>query len=104
MFTMDRRLKLHQLLREIPDVKEVYFQAPGKDLMVYPCIIYELGARDVQHANNSPYRNTKRYEATVIDRKVDSTIPDAVAALPLTSFSRRYVATQLHHEVFNIYF
>lgn len=71
--------------------------------MEYPCIVLELDKRDVQHANNSPYRNAKRYQAMVIDRAVDSTIPDAVAALPRSSFSRRYVANQLHHEVFNIY-
>lgn len=103
MFTTDRRLKLHQLLSNIPGVKQAYFQAPGRDQMEYPCIVYELDKRDSEFANNSPYRNTKRYQATVIARDADSAIPDSVAALPRSSFSRRYVANQLHHEVFNIY-
>lgn len=101
---MDRRLQLHQLLSEIQDVKKAYFQAPSAELMEYPCIRYELDKRESLFANNSPYRNTKRYKVTVIDRNPDSRIPDAVKALPLSSFTTRYVASQLHHEVFNIYF
>lgn len=101
---MDRRLRLHQLLSAIPGVKKAYFQAPSAELMEYPCILYAVDNLDTLHANNSPYRNTTRYLVTVIDRNVDSNIVKAVRALPLSSFSRRYVASQLHHEAYNIYF
>lgn len=104
MFTTDRRLQLHTLLKGIPGVADVYYQQPSADMMKYPCIIYSLDNRSTEFANNSPYRNMKRYQLTVIDQNISSKIPDAVAALPLTSFSRRFVANQLHHEVFNLYF
>lgn len=101
---MGRREQLQTLLSEIPGVAKAYFQPPAADRMEYPCIVYDLDNRVTSFANNSPYRNSKRYQVTVIDRNPDSLIPDAVAALPLSSFSRRFVASQLHHEVFNLYF
>lgn len=101
---MDRRLQLQTLLSGIPEVAKVYFQEPPANMMEYPCIIYNLDNRLTTHADNNPYRSTKRYQVTVIDRDPSSTIPDVIATLPLCSFSRKFTAANLHHEVFNIYF
>jgi hypothetical protein len=101
---MGSRLQLQTLLSGIPDVAKAYFQAPPADILEYPCIIYTVDDRESSFADNSPYRNTKRYQVTVIDRDPDTKIPDAIAALPLSRFSRRFVANKLHHEVFNLYF
>lgn len=101
---MDRRLQLHSLLSSIPGVAKAYFQAPPAEKMEYPCIIYSLDAMDSSFANNNPYRSTKRYQVTVIDQDPDSVIPDAVASLPMSSFSRRFAVSNLNHSVFNLYF
>lgn len=73
-------------------------------MMQYPCIIFHLDNREVRHADNLPYHKRKRYQVTVIDRNPISTIPDAVAAFPLCAFERQFVANQLYHDVFNLYF
>jgi hypothetical protein len=101
---MDRRLELQTLLSGIPGVTKAYFQEPPADMMEYPCIVYGLDDRDTSFADNNPYRSAKRYQVTIIDKNPDSPIPDVVAALPLSSFSRRFVANKLNHEVFNLYF
>lgn len=101
---MDRRLQLQALLSGIPGVAKAYFQAPPATMMVYPCIVYALDNRLSDFANNNPYRNSKRYQVTVIDKDPDSKIPDAIAAMPLSSFAQRFTANNLHHEVFNLYF
>lgn len=101
---MDRRLQLQTLLDGIQGVKKAYFVAPPNDMMEYPCIIYNLDNHDIAHANNVPYRSTKRYQVTVIDGNPDSKIPDAVASLPTASFSTSFVANKLHHKVYTLYF
>lgn len=73
-------------------------------MMEYPCILYSLDDRGTLFAANSPYRHTKRYQVTVIDRNVKSKIPDEIAKLPMCSFDRRFTANNLYHEVFNLYF
>lgn len=73
-------------------------------MMEYPCILYKLDKREVQHANNSPYQKSKRYQVTVLDPDINSLIPDTVADLPLCVHERRFVASGLYHDVFNIYF
>lgn len=72
--------------------------------MEYPCIVYDLDSLDTVHAANTPYRQTKRYQAVLISKTPKSETFDAIAALPLCAFERRYVAEQLTHDVFNLYF
>lgn len=104
MSIMDRRLQLQAVLSGIPGVKKAYFQEPSADLMEYPCIVYHLDSRESIHADNTPYRHSKRYQVTVIDPSATSTIPDVVADLPLCSHDRRFQADKLYHDVFNLYF
>ena len=99
---MGSRLDLHVALTDI--TPNVYFQPPPSVQMQYPCIVYERSDRVVDHANNKPYKHTKRYEVTVIDRDPDSTIPEEVASLPMCSFVRFFTADNLNHDVYELYF
>lgn len=105
------RLQLQTLLEnllvtsETPDVTlKVYFQPPANVQMVYPCIVYQREARRTEFAGNAPYKDHKRYMVTVIDSDPDSVIPDKVAALPLCTYDRFFVAENLNHDVFSLYF
>ena len=102
---MDRRPQLHQLLVKTAgkDVK-VYFQPPSNVTMTYPCLVYERSKAETRFADNNPYRYTKRYTVTVIDRDPDSEIPDRVAKLPMCTHSTFFVADNLNHDIFDIYF
>lgn len=99
-----RRLDLHNILTEIDEVGPVYFQPSVNVTMSFPCIVYERDYEDVKFAGDMPYNRTKRYKVTVIDRNPDSEIPDRVAALPMCSFDRYFVADNLHHYSYKIYF
>lgn len=101
---MARRLQLQTILEQILGSNNVYFQAPQNVVMKYPCIVYERDNRWTEFAGNLPYAHKKRYMVQVIDRNPDSEIPDKLAELPLSSFSRHYVNDGLHHDVYSIYF
>jgi hypothetical protein len=97
--------QLHEILTElVGEGVKVYFQPPDDITMTYPCIRYERDSAETQFAGNRPYRYTKRYMVTVIDRDPLSEIPDKIAALPMTTFDRWYAADNLNHDVFNLYF
>jgi hypothetical protein len=72
--------------------------------MVYPCIVYKRDFANTQFADNAPYRRHKRYAVTVIDRDPNSAVPDKIALLPMCLFERAFVAGNLNHDVFNVYF
>ncbi len=99
---MDRRLELHQLLKEITE--NVYFQPPTNIQLDYPCIIYQRDNLDTKFADDSPYALKTRYAVTIIDRDPDSLIPGEVAKMPLSSFNRFYTADNLNHDVYSVYF
>jgi len=96
--------ELQVILQEIVGDAKVYFQPPTNIIMQYPCLVYERDAADTKHADNAPYRYTKRYQIKWIDKEPDSPIPDKIAALPSCTFDRFYTADDLNHDVFNIFF
>lgn len=101
---MEKRHQLQSILEAVLGSRNVYFQPPETLKMAYPCIRYERDNERSVFANNEPYRHTKRYQVTVIDRDPDSAIPDRVVALPLCTFSRHYTADGLNHDVYSLYF
>jgi len=82
----------------------VYFQPPANVQMQYPCIVYQRYNALTLFADNQPFHRTKRYQVTVIDPDPDSPIPDKVAALPMCVHNRFFVANNLNHDVFNLYY
>jgi hypothetical protein len=99
------RSELQALLESfMPPGGKVYFQPPNGTKMVYPAITYKRDYRLTQFANNKAYLSTKRYQVTVIDRNADSGIPEAVAALPLCTYSRFFAVDNLNHDIFDLYF
>jgi hypothetical protein len=101
---MAQRTSLQSSLEALLGSEHVYFQPPTNVKMEYPCIVYKRDTADTKFADNDPYRYTKRYQVTVIDRNPDSEIPDRIAALPMCVHNRFYTANNLNHDVFVLYF
>lgn len=94
------RLELHELFELMTPY--VYFQPPKQ--MEYPCIRYTLNDDDVQYADNHPYRHHDGYQVIVIDQDPDSVLRDIIKTLPMCRFERWYVADDLNHFVYNLFF
>lgn len=101
---MGKRLELQALLENLLGSRNVYFQPPSSIQLQYPCIIYKRDSAKTKFADDNPYLYTKRYMVTVIDRNPDSVLPDKVALLPKTSFSRHFQSENLNHDVFTIFY
>lgn len=101
---MDRRPNLQTLLETVLGSRNVYFQPPSSVHIKYPAIIYSRANIENLHANNRVYLSNIAYQLTVVGRDPDSEIVDKVSQLPKCSFNRHYVADNLHHDVFTIYY
>ena len=101
---MGKRLDLHDILKSIPGVREVYFQPPEDISLKYPCIVYSRSDVDTRFADNAPYSMKKRYSVTVIDPDPDSEIPDHIARLPMSIFARHFRVDKLNHDNYSLYF
>lgn len=101
---MGRRLDLQGILETLIGTGNVYFQPPASIQMAYPCIVYERYIAITLFADDNPYTYRKCYQVTVIDQDPDSQIPDKVALLPLCRHNRFFVANNLNHDVFNLYY
>lgn len=84
--------------------RHVYYQPPPNVQIAYPCIVYSLSNIDTKFADNVPYMRQKQYDLTVIDKDPDSMIVDKVSNLPRCSFDRMYIADNLYHWTFSIYY
>lgn len=102
---MAERLTLHEELCEVLESRNVYYQPPESVKMKYDAIRYQLGTKDVKRANNGVYRITNQYEGVVITRDPDTDIPDKLLAhFQMISLGRPYVADNLNHYPFTLYY
>ena len=102
---MDRRIELHDKLIDILGNRNVYFQPPASVQLSYPCVIYNLGIGDIKRADNSVYAYTNSYEITFIYKKPNMDILEQMLrSFSMCSVSRVYVADNLNHYVFNVYY
>ena len=99
------RLKLHEEFCTILGSRCAYFQPPQSLKMYYPCIRYNGDGYDTDHADNRNYKITRRYEGVVIDPDPDSNIPELLLNhFEMISFSGEYVADNLNHFPFTLYY
>jgi hypothetical protein len=82
----------------------VYFQPPGEHKMEYPCIRYQRDDMSTQFADNAPYRLRTRYSVTLMSRSPNTDVLKKLAQLPMSTYERFFVADNINHDVFNIYF
>ena len=102
---MGTRLELHERLTDILGSSSVYFQPPENLKMRYPCIVYSRSNGDTDFADNAPYRFTRRYQITVIDKDPDTEIPDTIAkTFPMCVYDRSFTSDNLNHYVLNLYY
>ncbi len=104
MSQLERRLELHTILCEILGSEHVYFQPPESVKMVYPAIVYGIDDVGLNHANDGVYLSRRRYQVTVIDTDPDSELPGEMLKLSACRFNRRYIADNLYHDVFTLYY
>lgn len=98
------RLDLQTLFEELLGSRNVYCDPPESVKMKYPAIRYSRQKIENKFANNAVYRRHNRYEVIVIYKDLDSDLPIRVSELPLCSHDRSYVADNLHHDVFTLYY
>lgn len=101
---MGTRLELHDVLCDILGSNHVYFQPPTSIQMKYPAIVYELDYILSPKADDKSYMHHRRYEVKYISRDPDNTVIDALLELPYCAFDRRFIADNLYHDCFDLYF
>lgn len=102
---MGRRLKLQQELEELLGSRNVYFQPPESKKLNYDCIIYNRPNIEGMNANNNKYKLTDRYDVMFIYRNPDSEMPHKILEhFSYCSHNRHFVADNLYHDVFSLYY
>jgi hypothetical protein len=102
---MSTRLKLQTELEDLLGSRNVYFQPPTNLMMKYPCIRYSGSGVDSKKANDHLYNYTKRYEGVIIDPNPDSEIAMRLLMhFPMCSLGSQYVADNLNHFPFTLYY
>lgn len=83
----------------------LYFQPPRGRQMKYPCIVFNLSTGDTQYADNAPYIYKDRWQVQFISKKPDEEeIHHKITKLPMCVFSRFFVADNLNHWNYDIYY
>ena len=93
------------LTSENVPANQVYFQPPTSIQMKYPAIRFVIDGLDNRFAGDQVYNQSWYYKVTVIDKKSTSAIAQKVSMLPKVQMvGAPYVADNLYHYVFKIYY
>lgn len=97
---------LRELLMKITGIKYCYINPPSSIRMSYPCIIIHLSDQDRKFADNQRYWNWLRWSITIVDPESinGESYIEQLTSLSYCSFDRLYIADNLHHYVFSIYY
>lgn len=101
---MGSRIELHQELVTLLGSDNVYFQPPASIQMHYDAIIYNRRSIDNRYANNSVYKQNHSYELVAIYEDPDSDLPIKLSQFPMCKHDRHYVADNLNHDAFTLYY
>ncbi|MFI3115558.1 MAG: hypothetical protein R3Y12_05410 [Clostridia bacterium] len=99
---MDKRKLLHEMLCEINQNINVYYQPPNNTQIKYPAIVYSRERIKNNFAGNAVYLQKYQYNIMVIDYNPDSLLVDLVSKLPTSQHKKHYVSDKLNHDVFTI--
>lgn len=72
--------------------------------MEYPCIVYDLDPGYSAFADNKTYIYEQQYEVKLIGRSPQPEKFHQLVHLPKSLHARSFVADNLNHDVFSIYF
>lgn len=95
------RTDLQTLLESI--VPNVYFKPPPSFKLKYPCVVYDRNTYSSTFANNDSYLRRTRYTLTLIDKNPDSIYINFIADIPYCQHTRSYIADNLNHDVYDLY-
>ena len=102
---MNKRTKLHEKLKTLIGSSNVYFQPPESVQLSYPCVIYSIGEGDARHADGMVYSYVNSYEILFIFKKPNvGIIEQVLSTLPMCKMTRAYVADNLNHYAFRVYY
>ena len=100
---MASSLDLQNFLEELIESRNVYYDPPESVKMQYDAIRYSRKTIRNIFANNSVYKQKDCYELIAICRDPDSDIVRKLSKLPKCKHDRHYVADNLHHDVYTLY-
>ena len=101
---MADRIGLQTIFENILGSRNVYYQPPPSIKINYPAIVYQRSNVAIKHADNKSYKKDRYYMVTLIDKDPESPYIDSLLDLPYCDFDRHYVADNLNHDVFTIYY
>lgn len=102
---MDRRLELHDELKELLGTTNCYFQPPESLKLKYPCYVYHREAPDRLRADNMLYRRVQKYGLIYITLDPDDPLINATEdRFSMCSLMRFYAADGLNHYYYDLYY
>lgn len=101
---MDRVQKLRLDFVGVLGNDNVYFQPPATVKMKYPCIVYQINRPYDERADNNIYVDRLRWSVTLITRNATPPEFDRLRYVQNCVFDRHYVADNLHHYSFDLFY
>nr|DAU82555.1 MAG TPA: tail completion protein [Caudoviricetes sp.] len=80
----------------------LYYNPTEQTTLKYPCILYRRKAIRQRHADNIRYHTHEEYQITVIDKRVDTPVVDALLDEQYCYYNSEFVNSNMIHTILTI--
>lgn len=80
----------------------LYYNPTGQTTLKYPCIIYRRKAIRQRHADNLRYHTHEEYQITVIDKRVESPVVEALINEQYCYYNSEFISDNMNHTLITI--
>lgn len=98
-----KRLRLHNKLKSVSGLNNLYYSPPEGMRMKFPCIVYDLAGSPTSHADNLPYARNLEWTIKIFDEDPDSPIASIFFEQPKCRFDRTISADGMIQFIFTLY-
>ncbi|MCF0227858.1 MAG: hypothetical protein HUJ52_03490 [Malacoplasma sp.] len=103
---MNRRLELQAKLEEILGSRNVYYNPMESTKIEYPAIVYRPNSFYIRKADNKIYNDIRSYTITTLynSAKDNPVVDKLLNEFEYISYSSHYIADNINHDNFNLYY
>ena len=101
-----QRLDMHNIiLKAVEKTGErykVYYNPVANTKLEYPCIIYRRKGIHQRHADDIQYHTHTSYQLTIIDKRVESPVVDALLENQYCTYNNEFVSENMNHTIMTL--
>ena len=97
-----QRLDMHNIILKAVEKTGERYKVYYNPKLEYPCIIYRRKGIHQRHADDIRYHMHTSYQLTIIDKRIESPVVDALLENQYCTYNNEFVSENMNHTIMTL--